>query len=191
MKKLLFIVLAALAVAVSARATTLSDNNPADVIFSGIKTRDLDTTTYTGRFDLTGYDPLTMTVDSAWAEFTFFDLLGSESFTVHFTDSLLSPLPDNSVTQGSFFWFLTLGGPLNQLDGTLLLELDSTGSLHYTIDRLTGSFTLTNAYLEAEVSARQVPDGAMTALLLGLGLIGLASFSRLRVRVRLQRVKAS
>ncbi|MBK9991194.1 MAG: hypothetical protein IPP19_10790 [Verrucomicrobia bacterium] len=161
MKKAILSILLSLSVVASVQAVSYSDNNPANVWLNVLNP------SYTGEFTLAGYNPTTETITTASAVFTFADLIGSESFVVNLTGDVLS--------QGSFFGVLAL--PTNILNG--LITLDSTGALSYTVSRKTGEFWLTHASLTAESTARRnVPDAAATALLLGLGVIGMVAAKR-------------
>jgi len=167
MKKLLFSTIVSLLVAVGARANTYTDNNPADVWLNVFNP------SYTGQFTLAGYNPAAETITSAHATFTFWDNSSrydfGESFTVNMGGDVLS--------NGSFAGTLTLGESVVNAWGIL----DSTGVLSYTVSLTSGPLTefwLTNANLTAQTTSRGVPDSAATALLLGLGAIGVIGAKR-------------
>ena len=158
MKKAIIAAILSLTVVASVHAVTYSDNNPANVWLNGLNP------SYTGQFTLAGYNPTAETITSASAEFTFWDALGKESFNINMGGDLLS--------QGSFSGVLVL--PSDVVNAWF--TLDSTGSLSYTVSLTSGfltDFWLTNASLTAEATARNVPDAGATAVLLGLGVIGL------------------
>ncbi|MDB6167894.1 MAG: hypothetical protein JWM88_758 [Verrucomicrobia bacterium] len=165
MKKLFAAVLTGLTLALCAHADTFTDNNPADVYLNAFNK------SYTGTWDLTGYGyvPGSMQVDSAVATFQFFDLLGSESFTVTWNG--------NSFSNGSFFGIITLG---TGLSATAIGDLSVDGILSYTVTRNSGEFWLTNARLTAQTST--VPDGSSTAMLIGVALIAMMIVSRRELR---------
>jgi hypothetical protein len=158
----------------TASAITLTDNNPADtLLIAGISP------SYTGTFTLSPYNPLTQQVNSAFTTFTLFDVILNESYTITLGGSTVH-------TGNSFIGTINLGP--SGVAGSALLTLSDTGALSYTVTANTGSFWLTNAYLEAEVGARSpggangVPDGGSTVLLLGAGLMGLAAVRRFGAR---------
>jgi hypothetical protein len=160
MKKTFLATFLTFALGISAHAVTYTDNNPADVWLNALNP------SYTGQFTLAGYNPAAETITSASAVFTFADLLGSESFAVNLSGDFFS--------QGSFFGVLVL--PTNVVNA--LFTLDSTGALSYTVTRTSGEFWLTNASLTAQAAARNVPDAGTTAVLLGLGMVGIFAAKR-------------
>jgi protein with PEP-CTERM/exosortase system signal len=168
MKKTLLATVVGLLVALGANANTYSDNNPANVWITA-------NDPYIGQFTLDGYNPASETITSAYAEFTFFDLVGSESLKVDLSGDILN--------NGSFFGTLVRGENVLNAWGIL----DSTGVLSYTVS-LTSSgrldeFWLTNANLTAQTSDRgngnnRVPDAGATSLLLALGVAGIVGAKR-------------
>jgi len=163
MKKILGVI-ASLLVAASVHANTYSDNNPADVLlYSG-------NPSYTGQFTLAGYNPAAETITSAFAQFTFGGV-ALDSFTV--------TMGSDSISHGSFFGVLTVG-TATALNAWGIL--DSTGVLSYTVALTANSpwesLLLMNANLTAETASRSVPDAGATAILLGLGVIGILGAKR-------------
>ena len=154
----------------SAFAVTITDNNPADVYIN------LLNPSYTGQFSLLdyGYNPVSQKVDSAVAQFVFWDpryIGGEESLSVTIDGAAFA-------TNGSFYGVLTLGG---SVVGNVLGNLSDNGVLDYTVSRTSGGiseFWLKDASLSAEVSGRTVPDGGFTVALLGLAFAGLGLVSR-------------
>lgn len=174
-RKSLWAAAAFLVGAATAPATpiTFQDNNPADVYLNFLNP------SYTGTFDIAepGYDPTHYIITSAVATFSFFDLLGRESFTVNFG-------PNPFLVGSSFVWDIDLGG---NVTGNALLDLSSDGILSYTVARGSGEFWLTNANLTVEADdIARVPDEAATALLLGIGFLGLAWRRRVAKAERLK-----
>jgi hypothetical protein len=158
MKKAILAAIFSLSVVASVHAVTYTDNNPANVWLNGLNP------SYTGQFTLAGYNPVAETITSAAAEFTFWDALGNESFSINMGGDLL--------THGSFSGVLVL--PTDVVNAWL--TLDSTGTLAYTVSLTSGfltEFWLTNASLTAVATARNVPDVGATVVLLGLGIIGI------------------
>ena len=169
MKKLLFSTLVSVLVALSARANTYTDNNPADVWLNVLNP------SYTGQFTLQGYNPAAETVTWAAATFTFWDNSSrydqGENFTV--------TMGGDNFSHGSFSGQISVNDNVLNAWGIL----DSTGVLSYTVSLAPGSgllneFWLTNAKLTAETTARGVPDSAATSLLLALGAIGVIGAKR-------------
>lgn len=175
MKKLLFSTIVSVLVAVSAHATTYTDNNSADVWLNVFNP------SYTGQFTLSGYNPAAETITSASATFTFWDnslkIDQGESFTVNMGGDIFS--------HGSFSNSLVIGTNVVNAWGIL----DSTGVLSYTVSLTSGPLTeffLTNASITANTTSRfvgntatrSVPDSAATSLLLALGAIGIIGAKR-------------
>jgi hypothetical protein len=136
-------------------------------------------TPYEGDFDITGpglgkgYDSSTMQIHWAYATFAFWDPIlggGSESLTVE-----LGGEPFSSV--GPFLGLILLG---DQVWGDVLLDLETDGSLSYSVNPASGSFKLLAAELHAKSKPRpwEVPDSGWSLALLGMSMIGLASFRR-------------
>ena len=167
MKKILLTAIASIAIAVGANANTYSDNNPANVWLNAFNP------SYTGQFTLAGYNPASETITSANAVFTFWDNSSrfdqGESFTV--------TMAGDNLSHGSFSGVLSLGDSVVNAWGIL----DSTGVLSYTVSLTSNfgtEFWLTNANLTAQSTSRSVPDAGATALLLGLGVIGILGAKR-------------
>jgi hypothetical protein len=163
MKKIL-VIIASLLLTASVQANTYTDNNPADVLLTALDP------SYTGQFTLAGYNPAAETITSANAEFSFGGI-GLDSFTI--------TMGADSLSHGSFFGILNVG------TSTALNAwgiLDSTGVLSYTVSLTANSpwesLLLTNANLTAETASRSVPDSGATAILLGLGVIGILGAKR-------------
>lgn len=130
--------------------------------------------TFDGKFDLTtvGYNPATMNISSAQGSFDISTGSGSIS-QIRFRFLLGSPNfefvlePDTTAPYhplGVYPFTLSTGSPA-------FATLDSTGILHFRINRATGSFTFVSGTLS-------VPDGGTTAILLGCGLLGLVLVQR-------------
>lgn len=181
MKKLLVAGLLSLAAVTLGRANPLPDivdSNPANVYLSGLPSWLGGSASYQGEFTLAGYNPATMTVTGAEMVFKFFDFGGSESFNIKLN---LTPTENPTVfTSGSIG--LTFTSPTLNVTGDALVTLDVTGALKYTVTRTSGEFWLDNAKLTAHIAERHVPDGATTAMLLGLGLVGIALAARLQLK---------
>ncbi|HEX2862234.1 MAG TPA: hypothetical protein VHN79_11365, partial [Lacunisphaera sp.] len=117
MNKITALLTALLLTVSAARADFYSDNNPADVWINALNP------SYTGEFTLAGYDPVAQTITSAYAEFTFWDLVAGESIKIDLSGDLL--------THGSFSGWLPLSvGIVNAW-----VTLDTTGALSYTVSR--------------------------------------------------------
>jgi hypothetical protein len=135
---------------------------------------------YTGQFDITGpglgkgYDPVTMTIDSAYATFALWDSLlfgGSETVTVE-----LGTEPFDY--SGPFLGLLVLG---DDVLGDVLFDLDQDGVLSYTVSSTAGAFKLLGAELHAKSSDRpvsNVPDSGWSLALLGISMAGVATLRR-------------
>lgn len=177
MKKLFFAALFASLATLGVRAdTVIVDNNPANVWINAANQ------SYTGHFRLTdyGYVPGSMHVVSADVSFTFFDLFGgSETFTINL----------DGVTFGNYGpignTFSTAVVDVEGFSATVFAHLNDTGELAYTVSR-TGRFSLfgNEFWLDNARMTATVPDGATTALLLGLGLVGISLLSRTRFRLQ-------
>lgn len=124
-----------------------------------------------------GYNPSTMAVVSATVSFWFHD---------NEDDWFLMPVDPVVVDLGAF----TLGGELSHLDvdfttqigdtyvgGNILASLQD-GDLSFRVHGLGADFYLTKAQLNAEAVSTAVPDGGMTAAMLGLALLGTAAVRR-------------
>lgn len=164
MKKSIVGILFAGAFAMAANASYMFvDNNPADVYLNALNR------SYDGQFNLTdyGFNPATMDVISAQAEFTLWDLLGRESVVIRIEG-------EDFAGSSSFAGTITLGG---EVVGDLLANLNDDGILGYRVQSNTalGEFWLTNARLEAQAVDAQVPEAATTAVLLGLGIAALGA----------------
>lgn len=145
---------------------TFEDNNPANVWLNALNP------SYNGQFNLTdyGFNPATMEVTSAVAEFTLWDWLLQESFKISVEGT-------EFASGGSFSGFISLGG---NVVGSLLANLNDDGILNYTVTRESGEFWLKHARLtaQAEDSSSSVPDGGATVALLGLATFGLGMLRR-------------
>jgi hypothetical protein len=174
MRKFVFsaLVMGALLVSGSvASAIQYVDDNGADTWINAFNP------SYTGSWDIAsqGYNPLTEQVNSATATFALNDALGrDESYTITIDGNAF--LSGGSFST-SFLGSISFGDPIS---GTAFVTLDSTGHLSYTIYRDSGEFWLVDATLVAEVGPRtigsngsDVPDGGMTVLMLGCGMLGL------------------
>lgn len=65
------------------------------------------------------------------------------------------------------------------LNATLQADLQADGSISYLISNAgPGTIVFDYALLVAEVEASQIPDGGATAMLLGLGVLGMATLRR-------------
>jgi VPDSG-CTERM motif len=126
-----------------------------------------------GQFDLRpdGFDPVTMDATSGFVGFIF----GSEDDRQEFKVAL------ENLTSGTqyvdYFKIYSAG-----LSADLLVEISDLGTLDYTITAVSGAFSLFTSYLEVETagSATSVPDGGATAVLLGLGVLGIATVRNIR-----------
>lgn len=117
-----------------------------------------------------GYDPVTQVIDSAMADFSFY------------------ANPNVTITIGglSFTPSLTQIGPIRSLSANLgllqLADLAIDGVISYQIVNNSGnSIRVGEAVLRAYVSDRpplHVPDGGVTALLLGFGLVCLGTIRK-------------
>jgi hypothetical protein len=166
MKKILGVI-ASFLIAASVHANTYTDNNQADVYLN------VANPSYTGQFTLAGYNPAAETITSANAVFTFWD----NSLRIDQGESLTVTMSGDDLSHGSFSGFLTLGDNIVNAWGIL----DSTGVLSYTVSLTSAWYTefwLTNASLTAETASRSVPDAGATAILLGLGVIGILGAKR-------------
>jgi len=165
MKKTILAAILSLSVVASVHATTYIDINADLVAF------DSSHTTYTNNFNLLndGYNPAAETITSAFAVFGFTDIWGGkESFTVNLGGDLFS--------QGSFSAILLLP---EVATGSALFTLDQTGLLSYTVTRSSGDFQLAGSVLTAEAAPRSnVPDSGATAVLIGMGVIGIFAAKR-------------
>jgi len=165
MKKTILAAIFSLSIVASVHATTYIDINADLTAF------DRNHTTYTNNFNLinAGYNPAVETITSAFAVFGFTDIWGGkESFTVN--------LGGNLFNQGSFSAVLLLP---EVATGSALFTLDQTGFLSYTVTRGSGDFQLAGAVLAAEAAPRRnVPDTGATAVLSGMGVIGILAVKR-------------
>jgi hypothetical protein len=139
--------------------------------------------TYSSTFNILndGYDPTTMQVNSAVASFAFADDGDStlEYVNVFIDGNLLINGQEVDGTHQnipvSYDWYS------GNLSGSLLAGLQD-GVISYSVTITSGDAYLKRAQLVAEGSYRStetsVPDGGSTALLLGLGLVGLVAARR-------------
>jgi hypothetical protein len=160
--------------AIDAQALSFTDHDEINQVMNAGNTTYSSTfniATGDGGTDVAGYTPATQTIVSALALFAFYnpELNLQQSVGVDITGQFL---PNSSLP----FWFSVFGG---QITGQGLLDLDATGIVSYTINRVSGSFTASWAELRVETGARaQVPDAGATAGLLGIALLGLGWFGR-------------
>jgi VPDSG-CTERM motif len=182
MNKLILSTLAAGALLASggaASAIQYVDDNQANVWINILNP------SYTGSWDIAGegYNPLSQQITSATATFALNDAFGGrESYTITIDG-------DTFLTGGSFstplFGSITLG---DSISGTAFITLDTTGHLSYTVYRGSGEFWLVDATLTADTAPRNndpsgsVPDGGMTLVMLGCGLLGLAGIRKFASR---------
>jgi len=166
-----------LATGAMAQAVTYTDSNFHGVFLSEGQSAG-------GQFNITpAYNPAVEQINSASVTFTFLDdVLGDllfvnwklsvdgEAGTVSLNGEQIASESSNSLW---FFASLTYGVPAN-----IVLSLSNTGLLDYTISATDGDFYFKTASLTADASARQVPDGGVTLMLLGGALVGLAAFRR-------------
>lgn len=147
---------------------TLDANNASKKSYSG--QFDIATNsdgTETPEKDIVGYDPITQTITSATAWFKFRNINAEDDYvSVELNGALLFSTP--LVTTFSKFG--------QQITGSLLIQLDQTGQLDYTVTADSGKFKLVWARLDAKADYRQtrVPDNGMTLSLMGLALCALA-----------------
>lgn len=168
MKYFAIVTLACASLLGTARANTYIDNNPADVWLNALNP------SYSGEFTLAGYNPASEYITSATVEFSFFDLPllgGGESFKVS--------MDDFSASHASFSGSLMIDGVLNQFSYDLALQdLSTDGALSYTVTRTSGELWLTNARIEAQSSAKSVPEHGTTVALLGASMVLLVAARR-------------
>lgn len=136
--------------------------------------------TFTGIFDIRngedswdqdGFNPATQDATSGWVGFLLgTDQSNQQEFRITLDDLEVGTQYINGI------WASALG-----LSADLLVEISNTGTLSYKITALSGSFNLYGAALEVEATnATSVPDGGATAMLLGLGMLGVASVRGIR-----------
>lgn len=167
MKKLFLLTLLSLLATLALRADpliTVSDNNPADVYLNSLLNP-----SYSGQFDLRpAYNPATMSIVDAFAEFTFWDSIllgGSETGRIRW--DLAGP-DQNFGGNFSVSGFFTLSGDVT---GNAFLQLNANGYLDYTVTLTRGDAWLTNANLTAHAA---VPERSTTAIMVGLGLMAVS-----------------
>ena len=142
--------------------------------------------TYSSTFNILydGYDPATMQVNSAVASFAFSDD-GDSSYdeyvdiwldaTLFFDDIEVNGTHNNIPT--SYDW------RQNNVTGTLLTSLQD-GVINYTVTVTSGDTYLKRAKLVAQGGYKPqppppgVPDAGSTAVLLGMGIVGMAAAAR-------------
>lgn len=186
-RKLVLPLLAGICVgALNAGAIPYSDYDPINNVLSS------SYSTYTGTFQIdttdgdwtianaapdwnvVGYDSNTQYVTSAFAQFSFWDADDNiEMVSIELGSEPL--LPDPSPIM---IGFTTKGG----ITASAMIELQD-GSVGYSVSWTEGdAFTLAGAGLFAQADSKpvDVPEGGATLGLLGLGLVGLASFKRMR-----------
>ena len=134
---------------------------------------------YFGSFNLlgAGYNPQTHHITSATALFGFDDDLTpvrDPQDPQGYSEVVLVDLALGGMHLGpvEVNFSTILGGPVL---GSVLFDLSKDGILNYHIKKVSGDFYVSFARLDAEAA---VPDGGATAVLLGLGMLGLSAVSR-------------
>ena len=125
--------------------------------------------------DTIGGFPIPSDVTSAEISFWFSTVAGE--IQVKISDSVITDLLTyiNIAAPGSHFQ----SSLLLPDDTDLLLSIGATGELTYIIESsANSSFTLN--YAQLKVTTAAVPDAGGSAILVGFGMLGLASFRRLR-----------
>jgi hypothetical protein len=151
------------------------------------------TSSYSNTFDITtdGFNPLTMTVDSAVASFAFADdsddLSDSSSSKLEWVNiSLGNPLQlfignqevDGQHPYSSYAWYS------DDLSVSLLADLQSDGKLAFKVqilDKVYGKYEdtyLKVAKLVAEGHVNNVPDESNTIILTGAAMLGLIALRK-------------
>lgn len=175
--------MASLALSSTASAITWIDEDNGDPL----KRLTPSSPTYSSTFNilLDGYDPTTMVVTSAEAWFAFADGENDAAEYVRiYLGSPYSPFMGPIEVNGthnniptSYDW------RHGSLSGSLLVDLQD-GIINYRVTVTSGDTYLKRAKLVAEgyeIPRRNVPDGGSTAVLLGLGLLGMGTIARRRV----------
>ncbi len=169
MKKILTVIAAAMVSAFSASAIQYTD---VDTIGATLSVG----TPYVGNFniasgdggvgDVAGYNPLTQTLISAVAGFTFLDVnLTPNTVSIQLDGKTFIPggIVDQVLTSFN-------GAVL----GNAYLTLNSTGEIEYRVELLSGNpvvFVMAGLTAQAGDRVITVPDGGMTLSLLGCGLL--------------------
>jgi hypothetical protein len=91
--------------------------------------------------------------------------------TIIYTSQLLS----QTIVGGAFTTQLHISQGITAFVAGII---DGAGNITYTVTATSGSFTLDAAYMEIETERRNVPEGGATAMLLGLGSLGLGLVRR-------------
>jgi hypothetical protein len=78
------------------------------------------------------------------------------------------------VDNGTATILFALGG----VTGSALFDLDADGVLEYKLVANTGDFKAVNGSLTVTAGPRAVPDGGTTAVLLGMGFLGICAVQR-------------
>jgi hypothetical protein len=145
-----------------------------------------DTTPFTDSFHIS-YNTPTEHAVSGVATFLLADIgKDTQQFSIDLGSTLgfdSGSINDLSMKYGSFQLNFELAGGL--LSGVLLGQLDSTGTLQYTISATSrGWFSVLSADLLVNtdsgsgISTRSIPDGGLTVVLLGGALLGLGALRR-------------
>jgi hypothetical protein len=111
-----------------------------------------------------------------------FVISGNVSLFLRDTDTALSPdggeaivytsqLLSQTITGGSFETQLHISQGIN---ASVIGFINAQGFITYTVQATSGSFILDAAYMEVNA----VPDGGATAMLLGVGILGLGAMRR-------------
>jgi hypothetical protein len=125
-----------------------------------------------GFFDLVGYNPLVEQIVDATATFSLVD------------DSLFwSDGPEAVTINLGYTTFVdsqaaTILFAIGDVTGSALFDLQADGTLGYSIIARTGDFKAINGALLVDTRPSAVPDGGMTAMLLGIGFLGLCVLQR-------------
>jgi hypothetical protein len=125
-----------------------------------------------GEFEINsqGYNSQTQQVTSAAVSFLIYDDSlwdGPETVTIDLGSSTFIQ------NQEATFLF-AVGG----VTGSALFDLSSDGILKFSIIANSGDFLAINGLLTAVAQPKAVPDGGMTAILLGTGFLGICALQR-------------
>ena len=126
--------------------------------------------------DQAGFDHTTMQAVSGFVAFG----LSNAGQTAYYTVDLQGT---TITSPGSSFTSVTV--IFQGIQADLLVAINSTGKLEYTVSAVNGSFTLDIGYLEVDANSfgnAPVPDGGTTAILLGMAFLGLTSVRRVTRR---------
>jgi hypothetical protein len=125
--------------------------------------------------DITGFQPGTDVATAARASFWFRDDIdnAAEAERVVVTLDLVVPFKDQVLQSEGFDIF---GGTAN-----ILASLNADGKVTYEVTAVDGDFVFDYARLDVDGidnTIPSVPDGGATAMLLGLGTLGVAAMRR-------------